>query len=900
MLRIPPGVRRALRLPSNAERLAHELDDEVRFHIEMRVAEMVARGMSESDARVEALRRFGDTDDLHHYVTSIETSHMRRMRFREWWEGWMQDVRFALRQFSRAPGFLVVAVTTLALGIAATTSIFSVVRGVLLRPLPYPEPERIVQLWQLNNASSGAHTQFSDANFDDVRDRSRSFAALAEESATGTISVSGMAEPVRTKGAVVSKDFFDVFGVKPMMGRLFLPEELQHNGAPAVLVSRGFWERSLGGSADALGRKLLFDGRAFTVVGVMPPNLDFPAEAELWIPRELEEKLPSRTAHNWQVVGRLKDGVTLAQAHSDVSTIATRLRQQYGDDTWMLDVAVVPLQEQIVGSSTTTLIVLLTGSLLLLFIACANVVNLLVARMSARQGEIAVRVALGAGRGRIVQQCLAEALLLSVAAAALGVLAARAGVKLLLLIQPGNLPRMQEVRIDLAVLLFAIGVCIVAAVCMGLMTAWRGTRGELREALAQSQRTQGGTMSSERVRRVLVVVQMATAVVLLVAAGLFGRSFARLLSVDPGFRAERQVVLDISTNAAGAERVSVYDDLLARFRGIPGVTDAGGINVMPLSPSAGGNGTFLILNDVNERIGDMKDFARLMKDQTRTGSAEFRVASPGYFKAMGVPLLRGRLFEERDNRTAPHVAVISASLAKTRWPTENPIGKVIQFGNMDGDLHPFTIVGVVGDVREESLAADPRPTFYASYRQRPVQAWHFNFVLSTSADPAAIINTARRIVRDARPDLPPRIRTIQAIVSGSVADRRFVLSLVAVFGIAALVLAALGVYSVISYLVTQRAREISIRVALGARSEDIVRLVVSQGFSLAAVGILLGGLVAFAATRLISKMLYGVSATDPTAFVAVALLLAAAALVASWVPARRAARMQAMEVLRVG
>jgi putative ABC transport system permease protein len=899
MPRIPPGVRRALRLPSSAERLATELDDEVRFHLEMRVAEMVARGMSESDARAEALRRFGDTDDLRDYVTSIEVSHMRRLHLREWWEGWMQDVRFALRQFARAPGFLVIAVTTLALGIAATTSIFSVVRGVLLRPLPYPNPERIVQVWQLNGAGSGAHTQFSDANYDDLRDRSRSFSALAEESATGTISVSGTAEPLRTKGAFVSRDFFSVFGVTPMLGRLFSPEELQENGTPAVVISRGFWERSLGGSADALGKKLLFDGKAFTVVGVMPSNLGFPAEVELWMPRELQPKYPSRTAHNWQVVGRLADGVTLAQARAEASAIASRLKQQYGDDTWMLDIAMVPLQEQIVGGSKTTLIVLLAGSLLLLFIACANVVNLLVARMSARQGEIAVRVALGAGRGRIAQQCLAEALMLSVAAGALGVLLARAGVTLLLLLQPGDLPRMQEVRIDWVVLLFAIALCFAAAVMLGLVTAWRGTRGELREALAQSQRTQGGTMSSERVRRVLVVAQLATAVVLLVAAGLFARSFARLLSVDPGFRTEHQVVLDISTNDSGAERVSIYDDLLARFRGIPGVSGAGGINAIPLSPSAAGDGTFLILNGVNERL-DMKDFERIMKDQTRTGSAEFRVASPGYFKAMGVPLLRGRLFEERDDATAPHVAVISAQLARTRWPNDDPIGKAIQFGNMDGDLHPFTIVGIVGDVREASLAADPRPTFYASYRQRPAQAWHFNFVLSTSGDPATVTNTARRIVRDVRPDLPPRIRTIESIVSGSVADRRFVLSLVAAFGVAALVLAALGVYSVISYLVTQRAREISIRVALGARSEDIVRLVVSQGVALAAVGIVLGGLIAFATTRLISKMLYGVSATDPAAFVGVALVLSGAALVASWVPARRAARVQAMETLRVG
>jgi putative ABC transport system permease protein len=893
----PPGVRRALRLPSSRERLARDLDDEVAFHLEQRIAELVGRGMREDEARAEALRLFGDPDDLREYCQSIEVPHMRRMRFHEWWEGWVQDLRFAMRQFARSPGFFAIAALTLALGIGATTSIFSVVRGVLLRPLPYADSERIVQVWQLNGSTRP--TQFSDVNFQDVRERSRSFASLAQFQPTGAISVSGIAEPVRVRGAFVTREFFPILRIAPIRGRLFAPEEQRENGTPAVLISHGFWQRNFGGSDSALGSKLLFQGSSFTVVGIMPPTLDFPADVEMWLPRELRPKFPSRTAHNWQVLGRLADGVTVDQARREVSEIAKQMKRELGEETWMTDATLLTLQEQIVGRSRGTLMVLLAGSLLLLLIACANVVNLLIARMAGRQSEVALRVALGAGRGRLIQQCLAESLMLSLIAGALGVLLAAAGVKLLWALQPGTLPRIQGVRVDVQVLAFAIGICALAALVMGIVTAWRGTRGDVREALAQSQRTQGGSMSSERMRRGLVVAQVAMAVVLLVAAGLFGRSFMRLLAVDPGFRADQRIVVDVSTGDNGAELIQIYDALLERFRAIPGVRDAGGVNVMPLAPGGAGNGTFIVMSSLAEKL-DMTDFQRLMRDPARTGNAEFRIASEGYFKTMGIPLLDGRAFESRDAADAPHVALISASLAKERWPDGSPLGKVIQFGNMDGDMTPLTVVGVVGDVREAGLAFEPQPTLYASYRQRPVSAGRFNFVLATAGDPTGTINSARQIVREVSPNIPPRIRTIETIVNGSVADRRFVLTLVGVFGIAALALAALGIYSVISYLVAQRSREIGIRVALGARSEDVVRMVLRQGILLGATGMVVGAAVAFGLTRLIEKMLYGVTATDPAAFGAVMLVLGLVAALASWVPARRAARVQAMEVLRSG
>ena len=898
MARIPPGVRRALRLPLSSERLTRELDDEVRFHVEMRVSELMAAGFTEQDARAQALERFGDADDLRQYIKSIGEPYMRHMRWRERWESWRQDLRFAARQVARGPAFYAIAASTLALGIAATTSIFSVMRGVLLRPLPFPQADRVVQVWQVN--AQGRPTNFSDANFDDVRAQSTSFSALAEFSSTGVVAVSGTSEPVRAEGARVSHDFFNALGVKPSRGRAFVDEEMRENGAPAVIISDGFWRRSFGGSPTVIGQQLRFEGALFSIVGIMPAGQAFPLNADFWIPRELSEKLPSRTAQNWETLGRLKDGVTIGQARSDVTAIARRLKAQFGNDTWMVDASVVPLHDQLVGGTKLTLTLLMVGSLVLLLIACANVINLLIARMTARGGEMALRAALGASASRLLQQCTAEALVLTAFAAALGVALATAGVRVLLAIQPGNLPRMNEVRVDGLVLAFAVLVAAACAVVMGIIAAWRAGRGNLRDELARLERAHSGSRASERTRRSLVIAQVAMAVVLLVGGGLLTRSFVRIMSVEPGFRAADQVVVDLSLNDRdAAQRRRALDVLASRFRAIPSVTEVGGINGLPLSGEAYGNGVFLIFAPGDEKLAP-QEMMKLAQNPDRVGQAEFRVASPGYFRAMGIPLVRGRVFDDRDAPDAPHVAVISASLVKARWPNEDPIGKVIEFGNMDGDLRPFTIVGVVGDVREQSLAADPRPTFYASYRQRANGTSPFSFVLAISGSASSVMRAARQVVRDVRPDVPPRLRTVAGIVNGSVADRRFVLWLVAVFGTAALVLAALGVYSVIAYLVTLRGREISIRIALGAERQDILRMIMQQGMSMTLVGIAIGAIAAYLTTGFVAKLLYDITPSDPIAFGGVVVVLTLVALGASWFPARRAARLKATDVLRAG
>jgi predicted permease len=868
-----------------------ELDEELRTYVELLTEEKVRAGMPAAQARRAALIELGGMDNVKEEVRDVRTGALL--------ESTLHDLRYALRSFAKTPGFTAIAIAALAIGIGATTAIFSVVNGVLLRPLPYPDADRIMQLWQV--IDNGNQTQVSDPNFADWQARSRSFTAMAQVADMGIVSVAGATEPLRVSAARVSRDFFRVLGVQPLRGRTFLPEEQVPGSAPAAIVSHRFWQRHMGERSDVLGATLTYNDLAFTIVGMMPPSLDYPADVDLYVPRELEPPLPSRTAHNWRVIGRLRDGTTLAQARREMTALSRGLKELHGDETRMVDVAVLPLREQLVGDVRPALLVLLGASAVLLLIACANVVSLLLARAAARQGELALRLALGAGRARLARQFLVETLVLTITGGAVGLLLAVFGVQALLAFEPGDLPRAGEVGVSWTVLAFALGVSVLAAVGMGLLTAVRSTRGELRDALAQAQRTQAGAGTSHRARSALVLGQVALTLVLLVGAGLLGRSFLRLMEIDPGYRTERALVLDLSLpfpadDAALRRLTRFYDELLARLRTIPGVTEVGAVNALPLGRGSRGDGTFLIVGNAEQLT--MADYERIARDTSRTGEAEFRVASGGYFRAMNIPLIRGRLFDDRDEPDAPHVAVISASLANTRWRGQDPIGKVIQFGNMDGDMRPFTIIGIVGDVRDASLAAEPQPTFYGHYRQRARRTATMNIVLYGRSDLASIIPAARRAVRELRPDVPPRFQAIETVVAESVADRRFVLLLIGVFGGIALMLATLGVYGVISYLVTQRRQEIGVRVALGAQRADVLWLVLRQGAMLAVAGIVVGTAAALALTRLLEGLLYGVSPTDPLSFAAVITVLITVALVASWIPARRATRVDPVSVMR--
>lgn len=819
---------------------------------------------------------------------------------REWVAGWAQDLRLASRQFRRSPGFAAVTVLVLGLGIGAATAIFTVVRGVLLRPLPYPEADRIIQAWEIKHG--GGRMSFADPNFDDLREGARSFIGLAEFSHNGTESVSGDVAAVRASLDLVSHDFFAVLQVRPVLGRTFAPDE-ERAGAPLTAVlSWGFWQRTLGGTRDALGKRLRIGDRTYTIIGVMEPMLDLPAGTDIWVPREpIFPHLPSRAAHNFQVVGRLRSGVTLAAAQREVTAIARRLAARYGSDTMMEDAALVPLRDQLVATARPTLLVLFCASAVLLVIACANVANLLVARLTAQQAELAVRVALGASSGRLIRQCLSESLLLATGGGILGVILAAAGTHALLGIDPTRLPRAADVHVDSLVLFFALGTMVTTALALAILTGWRASQSDARNVIGASSRTVFGSAASTRLRQILVAGQVAMTMVLLIAAGLLGRTFVALLSVDPGFRSEGRAVLDLaiaaSDSASEMHRAQFFHELLSRLSGLPGLAAVGAANAIPLDGGAP-DGFFIELSAPDEQLSP-DDLARLGRDPARSADAEFRVASSGYFAAMHIPVLEGRLFDERDRPDAPiDVAVVSASLANARWRGQTPIGKWVQFGNMDGDPRPFVIIGVVGDVREYGLGALPRPTFYADYLQRPVSTKHMDVVLATAGDPIPVAATAQRLVRALRPDVPPRVRTMNSIVAASVAGQRLALILVGAFGAAALVLAACGLYGVISYMVAQRALELSVRAALGASRRDIVGLVLRDGSAVTLAGVLVGGLGAFAVARLIARLLYGVRPADPITFVGVVALVTLVALIASWIPANRASRKEPVVALR--
>ncbi|MGH7575415.1 MAG: ADOP family duplicated permease [Longimicrobiales bacterium] len=888
MLRLQRGFQALLR--KNA--LERDMGEEMRFHVEMEAEDLLdARGLTPDEARRQALIAFGGVERY--------KDQARDVRMTTRFEELGRDLRYGLRTLVRSPGFTAAAVLTLALGIGATTAIFSVVDGVLLERLPYPQPDRIVRIFELER--SGALSRVTDPNFADLRERNRSLRAMAQFR-VATRSVSGGSEPARMSIAEVSGEFFDVIGVHPVIGRAFVPEEQQIGAVPAVVVAHGFWVRRLGARDELSAIRLRIDDQDVDVVGVMPPGFEYPIGAELWIPRELRGE-NARTAHNYEAIGRLADGVSLERAAQDVRAIARELHDEYGEDTNMADAGLLPLHETIVGDARPALLLLFGGAAFLLLIACANVVNLLLARAASRQRELAVRLTLGAGRVRIARAFLTESLLLSLAGGILGVLLAAWGVDLVLALEAGSLTRAAEVRLDADVLAFAFGVSVLTAGVLGLSAAWRASGDAVRDGLAGSRGATSGR-ASERVRAALVVSQVGMTMVLLIGAGLLGRSLLSVLNVDAGFRTQGAAVMDVALPPAqegedarlrARRRADFLETLVTRLRTIPGVQQVGVANALPLGGS-GSNGTFLVLNYPDE-VSSIEDWVRIGRDREREGHAEFRVASGGYFRAMGIPLVGGRLFGPADGPDAPHVAVISESLAKTQWPGEDPVGKFIQFGNMDGDIRPFTVIGIVADIREASLEAEPRSTFYTYYRQRP-SASSFSFVMHGASATAAVISDARRIAASLDPDLPVEFRTLAQIYSASLAERRFGVLLVGTFAATALALAVMGVYGVISFAVAQRTREIGIRMALGARAENVLRLVLKRGLLLAGVGTAIGIGGALAATRLLTSFLFGVSETDATTFIAVPLILIAAALIAAYVPARRAMRVDPMIAIR--
>ncbi|HKS30596.1 MAG TPA: ABC transporter permease [Pyrinomonadaceae bacterium] len=878
-----------------------EIVEELSQHLEDLYEEKLIEGSSEEEALQAALGELSGERQLANELRVTESQVIREPvvlgagRVNMIADLW-QDLLYGFRVLLRQPVTSIIAVLTLALGIGANTAIFSVINGLLLRPLPYPKSEQVMKISQVD--SKGQKMNFSDANFDDISAGATSFEAMAQYSPR-TFSLSGGSEPVRAPGATVTSGFFKTLGVAPIMGRAIQPEEDRAGSAPVIVVSYNFWQRYLGGASDLSAKTLTFYDQPHQVIGVMPQGFSFPAGVEFWISRSLSPKLPSRTAHNWQVIGRLKDGASLEQARLEATTVARLMKREQGDKSWMEDVAIVPLQEEMTARVRPALMILMGAVVFLLLIACANVVNLLLAQAAARQKEVSVRLALGATRGRMIRQFLTESLLLVFLGAGLGLLLAWWGIDTLLAFEPGNLPRTGDVGLDYRVMLFAGLISLLTASLLGFITAWRSTSQNLNETLKATSRSQLGGSTGRGTRNLLVIAQFAMTLILLTGAGLMARSLISLLSVDPGFRTEKSVVMYLShtfpdNEAARVRLVNFHEQLRERLRAIPGVEDVGGVNSFPLS-GAQNNGTFLIMQP-NENITALSDFERLSRDPQRTGHADYRIADEGYFKTMGIPLLRGRLFNSTDGPDTQHVAVISESLAAKRWPGEDPLGKLIQFGNMDGNLKLFTIVGIVGDVREYGLDAEPRPTFYGYFKQRPFSS--YSVVLHGSADETAVIPAARNALRQLDANLPPRFRTVNEVVSASIADRRFNLLLLGAFAGTALLLAVIGIYGVTSYSVTLRTQEIGVRMALGALPGNIFRMIMLEGLVLASLGVVIGLIGAFVLTRLIVSMLFGVPPHDPLTFALVASLLVAIALTACYFPARRATKVDPLIALR--
>jgi putative ABC transport system permease protein len=811
----------------------------------------------------------------------------------------LQDVRFAIRVMRKNYVFTLFAIVTLALGIGANTAIFSVASGVLLRALPFKEPERVVFVWINNARRKMAYDKLPapPADYLDWRNQNNVFEEISAFY-SNSFTLTGLSEPVRIEGVQATADFFHILGSHAAIGRTFGPGEDQPGSARVVVLSQGFWKRQFGGDPAVVGKKIILNGVSHEVIGVMPADFDFPqgnmmpsylqfpARPELWTPLSFKDEIAKdRSTFNLATMARLKPGVTLPQAQANMTAISAAIDQEYRKGAGYATI-LVDMREQLVGDVRTALLVLLGAVGLVLLVACANVSNLQLSRSLKRQKELAVRSALGGGRGRLVRQILTESVLLALPGGVLGLLLAYWGTRLLLSISPDSLPRASEIGIDARVLVFSFAVTLVAGVISGLVPALQVSRTDLNTLLRDEARSSTASRRSRRTRDFLVVAEVGLALVLLIGAGLLVHSFVLLQQVKPGFRPDNVLTLhiDLPDDRYPEDRMNLayFDQLLPRLATLPGIESVGLVSNLPLSGAAMST-TFNI------------DGRPAASPQDRPG-ADYTIASPGFFAALGIRAVRGRQFGDEDTATSPGVVIINEAMAKRFWPGEDPLGRTISVsvGKYKGQRQ---IVGVVADVRLTSLTDQPRPEMYVPYAQHP-DGFMF-MVARTSSNPLAFAPVIRREVLALDKDQPiTEVRSMEQVVSESQNRRRFNLILLSLFAGLAVVLTVVGVYGVVSYSITQRVHEIGVRTALGARPFQIVRLIVRQGMLPALLGIAIGLFGAFALTRMMASLLYQVSPTDPVVFVIAAATLTTVAFLAIYIPAQRATKIDPVRALR--
>jgi predicted permease len=868
--------------------LDDQLDDELQFHIEMRTQEFVAAGMTPEEARRQAARLFGNRVLLKERTRDMDTIG--------WIETLGQDLRYGARMLAKNPGLTTVAILTLALGIGANTAIFSVVNGVLLNPLPYRQPDRLVALY--SGTTEGHRGISSYPNFLDWARDNRSFSALAACRPDG-FNLAGTGAPERVPAEMVSASFFPLLGVQPILGRTFLPNEDQWGSAPAVLISDGFWKRKFDSSQGALGKVLTLNSVTYTIVGVIPPNFRYYGRnfqhSDVYVPigQWNEPTFRDRKVSNaMNVVGRLKPGVTFDQANADMKALARHLADEYPEANKGLGITLLPLKQDVVGDIRPTLLILQAAVGFVLLIACVNIANLLLARSRGRARELAIRTALGASRGRVVRQLLTESILLAMAGGGLGVLIASWGTQAVLKVLPDVLPRAEEVRLDGRVLLFLVGASVLAGILFGLAPALKTSRPDLNETLKE--RGRGSSGARHRTQSVFVVVEMALALVLLTGAGLMLRSLAKLWSVDPGFDSRNVLAAQLSfPSALGPPDAirAIWRQINDRLDAIPGVKAASlSAGAMPMEGSS--------------------QMPFWLDGQAKPSTfAEMKLAvsyfvQPDYLKVMRIPLERGRFITPEDNEHSPFMIVIDDQFARLYFGNDNPIGRRVNIDILNATAE---IVGVVGHVKQFGLDGDSTSPIqaqcYFSVFQIPDKFMPMTadvgVTIRTAGTPLAQVSTIRDVLNHINRDLVMyRTQTIGGIISGSLAERRFSMILLGIFSVLALIMSCVGIYGVISHLASQQTHEIGIRMALGAQRRDVLRMVLGEGAKMTLLGVAIGLVAAFGLTRLLAAMLFGVSPYDPLTFAGVAGLLTLVALAACYIPARRAMKVDPMVALR--